>query len=127
MEEQAVQEVVEGLQWLDTDIATFYAAVWAITFLVSFWRSCLPDIYKSIRVTVASSAFSGFFGVAVVAFLVGRSSDNIVGHWYYLCFVAPLVGALVKHQTSILDLIATLAPKAVKSAIRNYAKTFTDD
>lgn len=114
------QALTEGLEWLEISTAIFYALVWAFSFLTAFWRTSLPDLYKSISVSISHSAFSGFIGLAVVSFLVGKSDSGISGHWYYICFVSPTVGALVNFQVLLLDLLGTTLAAILPDTVKDF-------
>lgn len=88
------------MEWLNADEAIFYATVWGIGFLAAVFASLDTAADQSFRKCFTLGGMSGFLAFASVALFVGRISEPLSGHWYYLGLAA-LIGLSAKQQEKI--------------------------
>lgn len=86
--------------WINGEEAAFYAAVWSVAFLASVFVFLGEPSAKYRGLCVYRGGISGFLAFATVAVFVGRVSEPISGHWYYLG-IAALVGLSSKQSETI--------------------------
>lgn len=90
------------MEWLNVDEAVFYGAVWVVGFLASLFVTLGSASYKSARECAVLGGVSGFLAFACVSLFVGRISDPLSGHWFYLG-AAALIGLSVNQQEAIRE------------------------
>lgn len=77
--------------WINGEEAAFYAAVWSVGFLSSVFVFLGEPTGKHRSLCIYRGGIAGFLAFATVAIFVGRVSEPISGHWYYLG-IAALIG-----------------------------------
>ena len=88
------------MEWLNVDESVFYSLTWLFGFLASVFATLGGPHAQSLRKCFFISGISGFFAFATVAIFVGRISQPIIGHWYYLGLAA-LIGLSGNQQESL--------------------------
>jgi hypothetical protein len=90
------------MDWLNVDEALFYGLVWTMGFLSSLFVTLTSPNYQLIGKCFFVGAVSGFLAFSVVSIFVGRVSEPISGHWYYLG-IASLIGLSSKYQEQMIE------------------------
>jgi len=91
------------MEGLNVDQALFYGFVWTMGFLSSLFVTINSSDFKSISKCFVIGAVSGFLSFSIVSVFVGRTSEPVVGHWYYLG-LSSLIGLSSKYQNRIIQL-----------------------
>lgn len=93
------------MDWLTTEEAGFYAAVWVVAFLVSVFRTISTDHSVSIRMCIGSSGVTAFFAFSAVSFFIGKlDPSEFRPHFYYLG-LASLIGLAGPFNQKVFQLL----------------------
>jgi hypothetical protein len=96
----SLRENEKQVAWLNADEAIFYGCVWCVGFLAALFVALDSPNIESVRKCCTVGGVSGFLAFSSVALFVGRITEPVTGHWYYLGLAA-LIGLSARQQEQI--------------------------
>lgn len=109
------------MEWLNVDEAVFYGLCWCIGFLSAVFVSLDGSANQPLRKCFTVGGISGFLSFSVVSICVGRITEPLSGHWYYLGLAA-LIGLSAKHGDAIRQRLVDTVFRGLEGGGKNASE-----